>query len=211
MWLARLLAPLVPPLCLACGGHAGRSEPLCLACRGDLRWLDPALERLAGMATWAPLAYEGPARAVVRSLKYDGVRGAAAIMAAQVAANAPPRLLAGRTLVPVPPHPTRRRRRGFNQAELLARALGARAGIEVADCLRRTGSRRPQVGRAREERLGAIEGAISPSPGVHAPKRPLLVDDVITTGAMLGACARALREGGAFEVAAIAYARTPGR
>lgn len=211
MILARLLQALAPPLCVACGGHAGRAEPLCVPCRGELRWLSPAPELVAGVWLWVPLRYEGPARALVTALKYRGVLAPAEVMGAQMAANAPPRLLAGRTLVPVPLHPARRRRRGFNQAERLVTALAVRTGMATADCLVRSGSRRTQVGRARTERLAAIEGSIELRPSGAPPARALLVDDVVTTGATLAACARALRDAGARDVAALAYARTPGR
>ena len=159
---------------------------------------------------WAPLAYEGGARALVGALKYRGALQAADLMAAQMAANAPPGQLLGRAFVPVPLHPARRRRRGYNQAERLARALAERSGAVVCDCLERTGSRRAQVGRPRAERLEAIEGAIGARAGVGVPARVLVIDDVVTTGATLAACVRVLRRAGA-DVRAIAYARTPGR
>ena len=210
MLLARLLKPLAPPLCVACGGAAGTSEPLCHTCRGGLRWLGSELAWIGGTGLWAPLAYEGGARALVAALKYRGVLQAAGLMAAHMAANAPPALLSARALVPVPVHPARRRRRGFNQAERLAHALAERTDAGVSDCLERAGSRRAQVGRPRAQRLVAIEGAVRLRSGAIVPPSVLLVDDVVTTGATLAACARALRSAGA-DVRAIAYARTPGR
>lgn len=210
MPLHRLVSALAPPVCVACGGHAGGPHLLCGACRSSLRWLSPEPQALAGILVWAPLAYHGPSRAIVGALKYGRLVTVADAMAAQMLANAPLHLLAERTLVPVPLHPARRRKRGFNQAERLARALSARAGLEWADCLARSGSRRTQVGRARAQRLRSVEGTIALRDGVRRPSRCLLVDDVITTGATLAACARELRAVGA-EVAAIAYARTPGR
>jgi ComF family protein len=134
-------------------------------------------------------------------------------MAAQMAANAPPGLLEARSLVPVPLHRARRRRRGFNQAEELAVALSRRAGLAVADCLERTagGARATQVGMGREQRLGALEGSIRVRTDAPLPVRALLVDDVVTTGSTLAACAAALAVAGVREVGAIAYARTPGR
>ena len=68
MRLTALLAPLAPPLCAACGGVAGEAEPLCGGCRAGLRWLGPAPHEAAGISTWAPVSYEGPARALVRAL-----------------------------------------------------------------------------------------------------------------------------------------------
>jgi ComF family protein len=209
----RALGLLVPPFCWACGADAGRAEPLCGECRRELRWLGGDAVELAGIAAWAPLVYEGPAQALVRALKFRGAIGLAGPMAAQIAARAPAALLApGAELVPVPLHRARLRRRGFNQAERLAVAISQRTGLPVADCLRRAGrAAARQVGRGREERLSATAGAVSLAPRARAPARAVLVDDVVTTGATLAACAAVLRHGGARDVCALAYARTPAR
>jgi ComF family protein len=206
----RLLELIAPPVCVACGGWAGRAEPLCAACRPRLRWLGAASFAFApGSAAWAPLAYDGPARAVVAALKFRGALRVADAMAAAICAGAPPGWLTGCVLVPVPLHPARRRRRGFNQAERLAAAVGRRAGLAVCDCLERAGARATQMGQGRAQRLVALAGAVRSRAG--PPERVLLVDDVTTTGATLAACAGALRAAGAAEVRAVAYARTPGR
>jgi ComF family protein len=217
----RLMHALAPPICAGCGAHAGAAEPLCGHCRQELRWLGPEPAIAAGVPVWAPLAYEGPAQGVVRALKFRGARRAAPAMAAQVAANAPPGWLADGRLVPVPLHPARARSRGYNQAERLAAALAVRTGLELADCLERAGPRGTQVGRDRGERLAGIAGSVRVAGGrlahsPHAPppappERAILVDDVVTTGATLAACARALLDRGTAEVIAVAYARTPGR
>jgi ComF family protein len=163
---------------------------------------------LCGVPTWAPLAYSGPARDLVRALKFRGATAVADAMAAQIAANAPAALLAG-VLVPVPLHPRRLRRRGYNQAALIADALARRAGLEVADCLARSGSAATQVGRDRSERRSGPAGSVELRGPV--PDRVVLVDDVATTGATLAACAAVLRAAGAHEVTALVFARTIGR
>jgi competence protein ComFC len=208
-----LLIPAAPPLCVACGGWARAAEPLCAPCRRQLTWLGPDLVPIApGVDAWAPLAYAGPAQAAVTALKFRGAAGVADAMAAQVVANAPAGWLDAVTLVPAPLHPARIRRRGFNQAERLARAIARRAGVPVADLLARAGPRATQMGRGRAERLTGIAGAIALRPEARAlPGRILLIDDVITTGATLAACTETLGQAGASEIAAIAYARTPGR
>jgi len=206
-----LLDLLVPRACWACGARARRREPLCLACRRDLRWLDGDPVLLQGVRTWAPVVYDGPARALVAGLKFRGATSLAAPMAAQIAAGAPlPMLRPPALLVPVPLDPRRARTRGYNQAERLAAQLATRTGMRVADCLRRRSGGR-QVGRGRGERLLALAGAVEPRPCAQVPERAVLVDDVITTGGTISACADALFAAGAIDVAAVAYALTPGR
>ena len=227
MRLLDLLAPLAPPLCFACGGPARAGSPLCEACRARLSWLGPDPVAVgagapgpaaageapaeADLPVWAPVAYRDGATALVRALKFRGAVDVAATMAAQIAANAPAGALLEGALVPVPLHPARRRRRGFNQAERLAAALAERTGLRVADCLRRSGGRGTQVGRGRGDRLAAIAGAVALRRGAAAPPAAILVDDVLTTRATLRACEAALRTAGAARVSAVAYARTPGR
>jgi ComF family protein len=198
MWLS-------PPLCWSCQAVAGRGRPLCDRCRGKLRFVAPAPP---SAPVWAAVEYEGPARAMVGALKFRGALGLADPMAALIAACAPVERLRGE-LVPVPLHPARRRKRGFNQAERLAHALGRRTGMAVHDCLLRGGSNLRQVGRDRAERLAGPAGSVTARGPV--PRSAVLVDDVMTTGATLTACAAALRAAGSTEVSALVFARTPGR
>ena len=209
MRLIDLIAPAAPPVCAACGGWAARGDPLCGACRRELRWLGPEPQG----EVWAAVAYAGPARGLVGALKFRGATRSADAMAAAICANAPAGwIVHTTTLVPVPLHPVRLRKRGFNQAERVARAIARRTGASVNDCLERTGPRATQMGRARAERLAGIAGTIALCDGAVAPPGPVvLVDDVTTTGATLAACAAALKAAGAGEVRAAAYARTPGR
>jgi ComF family protein len=165
---------------------------------------------LCGVRAWAPVVYEGPARALVGALKFRRAVGVAEAMAAAVAAGAPA-FGDGATLVPVPLHPARLRKRGFNQAERLAAAIASRTAQSVADCLRRTGTAGTQLGRPRAARLVALESAYTLLAGASVPERVTLIDDVITTGATLAACAAPLRRAGVREVCALAYARTPTR
>ena len=201
-----VLSLLVPPLCVACRGPSRRGHPLCARCARELEFLDRRPVQLAGLRVWAPLAYEGPARAMVRRLKFHGAVALADQMAAAIVANAPAALL-DRPLVPVPSPRARARRRGFCHARLLAVALARRTGLPVADLLERAGEAR-QVGRARSERLRAPPRFQALQEGDSAV---LVVDDVFTTGATVGACARALRANGWRCASAVAYARTPVR
>ncbi len=199
---------LVPPLCWSCGGVARRGEPLCDGCRLRMHRLAAEPVLLCGVRVWAPVAYAGPARDLVRALKFSGATRVAEAMAAQIAANAPAALLDA-PLAPVPLHPRRLRARGYNQAALIAAALAPRVDVGVVDCLGRSGSAATQVGRHSAERRAGPAGAVS-LVGTP-PARVLLVDDVATTGATLAACARVLAAAGCAEIAAVTFARTIGR
>jgi ComF family protein len=112
----------------------------------------------------------------------------------------------------MPLHWIRRWRRGFNQAELLARALQKRTGIPVSRALRRQKRTPPQAGLSRAERRVNVETAFD----VRAPKtiegkHVLLVDDIMTTGATASACAAVLKRAGARRVSVLTLARVDRR
>jgi predicted amidophosphoribosyltransferase len=153
-------------------------------------------------AAWAASRYEGVARELVAALKFRGRIPLARRAAEAIAAGAPPELLAG-AVVPVPAAPWRLRVRGHDPAEEIGFALATRARVPFRAVLARSSGPR-QVGRRRSDRL-------ADPPAVRArarvPPRAVLVDDVVTTGATLGACARALRAAGAARVVAVAFTR----
>jgi len=203
--LEALVDLIAPPLCLACT-RPGRG--LCAVCRAELPWLSDCCERCAlprpcgppcpaaraaFAAAYAPLAFEGPARALVHALKFRGRPAAAKLMAAQIAANVPP--LEG-VLVPAPG-------RG-GHTRLIARALAVRRELPVHDALVKRSPRQVGQGRTARRKGPSIEARTA----VAGPA--IIVDDVHTTGATLHACARALRSVGAGRVTAVTYARTLG-
>ena len=111
-------------------------------------------------------------------------------------------------VVPVPMHRAKLRRRGYNQAELLARALARRIGVRCQPALlTKTRDHDAQSKLARDERAANVRGAFLASPRVTA-RRILLVDDVCTTGATIRACAGELVRAGAARVAAAVVAKT---
>lgn len=187
----------------AAGAARGAERPLCQRCRET----DDHFE-----AARAVLLYRdgGVARAAILLCKHGGRLGLLQHLAALLAAEAPADLMerAWDAAVPVPLHWRRRWRRGFNQAEALARAVGRRHGLPVARrCLTRIRATPPQHGDAAARRRNVRDAfAVRRAPRI-AGKRLLLVDDVFTTGATANACAAALLAAGATAVGVLTLAR----
>jgi predicted amidophosphoribosyltransferase len=202
--LHAVAAGLVPPLCAACGRSCRLEAVVCTRCGRRLAAMaplsgkgPPGLDR-----TWSSAAHEGVARDLVTALKFRRLTPVAGLIADRVQWLVPADLLSG-AIVPVPAAPLRLRKRGFDPAAEIAAALAERLGAPIEDCLSRRGGGR-QVGKRRAQRIGH-----PPRIEVRAevPRSALLIDDVLTTGATLSACARALRRGGAVRVVAITFAR----
>lgn len=157
----------------------------------------------------AAFQHEGALRRALQRLKYGG----SARIALPLAGAAAPALealveLSGPLpLVPVPVHAARQRQRGYNQAALLAEALGAGAGLPVLDLLERRRATVRQHGLGKVARLHNLRGAFAMRRGVAIPSELILVDDILTTSATLEACAQVLRAGGAASVYGFAIAR----
>jgi ComF family protein len=211
------LEPWRGPVCTRCGlpfpsPHAlDSSLAECGACREDLPAFDGA--RSFGL-------YTGKLRQVVLRLKFGGEERLGTRLGARLAPtwDSLPEGdgLDSPLVVPVPLHPSRRRERGFNQSELLAaglvRALGRERGGQAPQvakgCLRRQRATPPQTGlsvAARRENLRGAFAVVTPDP--VRGRRIVLVDDVMTTGATLSACARALKRAGAAQVMGLTLAR----
>ncbi len=159
--------------------------------------------------------FDGPLRAIVHAFKYGGHQSIGAPLAAQLAGHPHIRLHEVDVVVPVPLHPWRRVRRGYNQAERIARHLGP----PVVHALTRLHWRPAQAGLSADERRRNVGDAIALHPlhlsgrrawrhDVLAGARVLLVDDVVTTGGTLSACAAVLRRAGVRDVRAATVART---
>jgi len=154
-------------------------------------------------------AYEGTLRKLIHLFKYQGMRGLARPLGGLLA-GAVPRDRQFDAVAAVPLHWRRRWQRGFNQSELLGRAFARRRGIPVLCLLRRGTATRVQAGLSNAQRRENVAGAFVARRRVPG-MRILLVDDVMTTGATVGACARALKKAGARSVSVLTLARVDRR
>lgn len=209
-----LVRPVSPPVCRTCGDvlPAWRTASLALERCARCRRLSPAIS--AGRAAGE---YEGALRHIIHAFKYEGRRSLARPLGAMLRDCGADLLGDADFAIPIPLHPWRRLRRGFNQASDLA----ARVDVPVLQALWRSRATLPQSGLSAAARQRNVGHAFRLSPWLRLRTRrsPLagrvlvLVDDVRTTGATLDACARVLREAGAREVRAltVAHAAPPAR
>jgi ComF family protein len=231
--LRPLLDFALPPRCPGCGAIVAEPHRFCLACWARLTFLGepccarcglpfpfagegecgrclaepPPFERLR-----AAVAYGEVSREVALRLKYSGRPGLAFTLAHFMLRH----LMSGGgeaapLLVPVPLHRWRLWGRGYNQAALIASALGRRSGLAAEpDLLRRIRATPPLRGLGRSERALALRGAFAVAPGARprlAGRRIIVVDDVYTSGATAAACARVLKRAGAASVEILCWAR----
>lgn len=216
MSIGALLELVLPPACAGCGALGSLLCHRCVAGLAPARDPDTAFltadpSVLGGHEaelTIAAFRHDGVARRALQRLKYGGAARLADPLV-RAALPAFDRLLAisgPATLVPVPVHPSRARERGYNQAALLARAVGAARELPVAEVLSRPRATTRQHGLDRSARLANLRSAFAVRAGA-VPHRVIVVDDILTTGATIEACASVLREGGARLVYGFAVAR----
>lgn len=204
------IVPISGPTCEACGEGLAQTNPsqqatFCGACQEEL----PPYQKAVAYG-----AYDGELRELIHLLKYDQVHPAASVLGDMLAiATAKLELSSDVAVVPVPLHSSKRRQRGFNQAELIAeRALKALHNKHfecVTNVLARVRPTVSQIGLTRNQRQENIRGAFSVS---HLNKvsgrEVLLVDDVMTTGTTAAECARVLKRAGIKKVWVATVART---
>lgn len=215
--MRRLLDLLMPPTCAGCGREGA---PLCGRCARPLarRLEEPPGTPLGLVAPLPPgivqlewcATFGGPVRDAIHAFKYRGERRLAPTLGRAMAERWRRSGRGGELLVPVPVHASRRRERGFDQAEDLASALAEDLGLPWAPALERRTRTVAQHSLGRAERAANLGGAFVVRPrhrGLVLGRWVILVDDVSTTGATLTECAAALRAGGARAVSALTLAR----
>lgn len=182
--------------------HPLDAEGRCGLCRNNLSGFD---------AAFAFGSYDGALRQLIQLFKYGKVTTLSRTLAAMLA-DALPRERVYDFIVPMPMHWRRRWSRGFNQADLLARRLSRRLNVPVRRAVRRRKATPPQAGLTAAKRRANMSGAFAViRPDALRDKRVLVIDDVFTTGATAGACARVLKRAGAAHVTILTVARADRR
>lgn len=211
---AATLRPNTGAFCGRCGtpfdplAHAAAE---CADCRANRYHGAPPFTALR-----SSFIFEGALRPAVHALKYRGKTALAPALASLLHDTLQQdKALAAQNfalLCPIPLHPWRRWRRGYNQSALLAAHLGALCGVPWCEALQRTRRTPPQVGLNEKQRLANVKGAFAVSSELLSKFNPsrspvLLIDDVCTTGATIAECARVLRAAGIKDVYALTLAR----
>ena len=229
--LTRIVDLALPPRCPGCGAVTREPHRFCAGCWTSLRFIAPPWcagcnlpfdydrggDALCGECLARPprhggiraaVAYGDVARTVALQLKYGGRTGLARTMAAPMSRVMP---VGADLLVPVPLHRARLWGRGFNQAALIASAVGRMTGVRSDPLLLRRRRSTPVLrGLGVRERARVVAGAFDLVPGDAdrlAGRHVVLVDDVYTSGATADACVRTLLAGGAARVTILCWAR----
>jgi len=229
----------LPTLCIACRDPVD-GPGVCASCWAKLSFIGPpycprlgipfvydpgpgllSMEAIANPPAYgrarAAVRYDDVARKLVHALKYQDGTDLAPTMGRWMARAGQELLSDADLLVPVPLHWRRGWSRRYNQSVLLARAIERQSGVRLAlGVLRRTRQTAQQIGLSRPQRASNVQGSFAIGPDRRHEilgRHIVLVDDVLTSGATVEACARALLRGGAREVDVLVFARVvePGR
>ncbi len=205
-WLTRLIESIFPyiPKCAGCGVEKGAQGSICPKCETELSALAAGHAEMMGLSAYSLYWYDGIAARIVRGYKYGDKRWLNIFMGDSMAEAA--KTLGGFDAVcNVPLHEKRRKSRGFDQAELLAKRIAEQIKVPYIAGTKRTRNTKTQTKLNKAQRKDNMEGAFAPSALLSG--RVLLIDDVLTTGATAAACAQALFQAGTREAFLLTFAR----
>ena len=211
MILEQILNALFPPKCILCGKVLPPNETdLCHSCRTDTEIFPKATRNISFVADWTSMwYYNGNVRNSLLRYKFHNRRSYGAVYGRLLAMKLLSKPLCQYDILTwVPVSPQRKRKRGFDQVELIAQAVGQELGTPAVPVLKKIKHNKPQSRLSDPSRRRAnVLGAYTvPDPAAIAGKRILLLDDIITTGATIQECSRTLLTAGAKEVYCAAVA-----
>lgn len=220
--LEQIISLYAPHCCLGCGLAGG---VVCINCRQTLpasvsccyrckvatvngRTCPICRQESELISVNSATGYNSPlAKQIIWSLKFDRTQAAAEIMGNLLAVKYAARISHDTLIVPVPTAPSRVRKRGYDQAVLLARSLARHTNGQYAALLKRHGSQE-QIGASKQQRYDQLQGVFSvKQPERIINSRILLIDDVVTTGSTLEVAADTLKRSGARAVGALTFAQ----
>lgn len=224
-WLEAGLRLLYPSRCAVCGGNA--DSLICDDCDSDLPWIEGNICAFCGKPTVRPVdrcrecrgrqlhfdwarsvwLYRGKGRDLIHALKYKNERRLVDLIAAPALRVLPENVLIDK-ITWVPLHSSRKVERGYNQAEIAARAVAAAAGLPAAGLLKRSRRTEDQNKLEPAARRSNVKGAFAVAVKEIEGLNILLIDDVYTTGATLSECGKSLKKAGAATVGVMTLART---
>ena len=195
------IAFITPPVCEYCGTPVAPAAPACKQCQNN------SLQYIDGIRS-ASYFEDNPIRPAIHFLKYRNHKAVAFILATILAEAYRRYQLTVNVIVPVPLHPARLRERGYNQSELLAKAMGYMLNISVnSGALQRTRSTKSQMTLNIMARHQNVAEAFACGNFAGSGQTVLLIDDVCTTGSTLDACADALKKSGVATVWGLTLAK----
>ena len=222
---ASFIETIFPPVCASCRVVGSL---LCVDCRTQLQWVDHPICESCGQIASRPgdlckvclirplplkqiraaVFFEDPASTLIHKMKYEGLFGLAEPLVDLMACAWEKWQTPIDIILPIPLHPDRERKRGYNQSDLLARGFGKHLNIAVdSKIIYRTRYTSPQVELNARDRLTNVSGAFVVQSQKAMGKDVLLIDDVCTTGATMAAAAEVLLEAGAASVSGYCVAR----
>lgn len=193
------------PRCVVCGTEKDVDAYLCPACATEMATLRMGQTHAAGLTAYAAYRYDGPAVSIVQSYKYGGNRWLSAYMAQAMLHAAAEAHIKFDGICHVPLHSKKKRKRGFDQAQLLAKRLAELTGNPDLTAIKRVRDTPSQTKLNAKERQANMHDAFEAAQTVQG--RILLVDDVLTTGATVAECADVLKAAGAQSVTVLTFAR----
>jgi len=204
LWLCtyceKLFQPLEKPGCTICSAPVNPDVKICASCNG---------KKFAFIHNRSAFAYEDLVRDMLHEIKFRHKKHVAQGLGRLWAKSFLAPIPEGALLVPLPMHPAKKRQRGFDQAQVLARAISDATGIKLEYLLERTRDTPPQSGLHPRQRIENVDGAFRIKPEFTkriAAQTIVIVDDIYTTGASLNECAKELKSAGTSDVFAITLA-----